>query len=336
MIPTDPLFNLQWHLLNTGQTGGTAGIDINVVDVWDEFTGQGVDVGIIDNGFDIVHRDLDGNYDTTRDLDLRDGDDDASAVDPGTSAQGGDNHGTQVAGVVGAEQGNDFGVVGVAYQATLIGYRIGFGNEFTLGDLVSALQQQVNVDVSNNSYGFGGFFTDDFGSIAFQGVANAIENAVTNGRDGLGTVFVFAAGNGFFEGDNVNYHNLQNSRHTIAVAAIEDDGSIAPFSTPGSALLVSAPGVEIFTTDRSGSAGDSTGDFFTGGADFFTVSGTSFSSPITAGVVALMLEANPGLGYRDVQEILAYSARQIDPSNPSWDVNGATNWNGGGLHVSDD
>ena len=47
MIPTDPLFSLQWYLLNTGQTGGTAGIDINVVDVWDEFTGQGVDIGII-------------------------------------------------------------------------------------------------------------------------------------------------------------------------------------------------------------------------------------------------------------------------------------------------
>ncbi|MCH8243269.1 MAG: S8 family serine peptidase, partial [Planctomycetes bacterium] len=197
MIPTDPLFGLQWHLRNTGQTGGTAGVDINVVDVWDEFTGQGVDVGIIDDGFDIFHQDLDGNYDTTRDLDLRDGDDDARAVDPGPSPAG-DNHGTQVAGLIGAEQGNDFGGVGVAYDATLVGYRIGFDDEFKFGDLVSALQQQVNVDVSNNSYGFGGFFTDDFaGRIANKQIqlAPALNDSVhqVTSEVWYATIFLFGA-----------------------------------------------------------------------------------------------------------------------------------------------
>ena len=59
-------------------------------------------------------------------------------------------------------------------------------------------------------------------------------------------------------------------------------------------------------------------------------------TPLVTGVIALMLQANPNLGLRDVQEILAYTARQTDPTDPTWQINDATNWNGGGLHVSND
>ena len=64
--------------------------------------------------------------------------------------------------------------------------------------------------------------------------------------------------------------------------------------------------------------------------------GTAFAAPLVSGVVALMLQANPRLGLRDVQEILAYTARQNDPLDPTWQINDAVNWNGGGLHVSND
>ena len=47
-VPSDPLFGSQWSLLNTGQTGGTPGIDINVVDVWDDYSGAGVVIGVVD------------------------------------------------------------------------------------------------------------------------------------------------------------------------------------------------------------------------------------------------------------------------------------------------
>ena len=70
--------------------------------------------------------------------------------------------------------------------------------------------------------------------------------------------------------------------------------------------------------------------------DVTFVSGTSFAAPIVSGVVALMLEANPDLGYRDVQEILTLSSHRIDPTSSSWETNGATNWNGGGNMVSHD
>lgn len=80
---------------------------------------------------------------------------------------------------------------------------------------------------------------------------------------------------------------------------------------------------------------DVTGEHGIGPHPFGTNSGTSFSAPIVSGVIALMLEANPLLGYRDVKEILAYSARLNDFEDPSWQVNGARNHNGGGLFTND-
>lgn len=70
--------------------------------------------------------------------------------------------------------------------------------------------------------------------------------------------------------------------------------------------------------------------------DFVSVSGTSFSTPMVSGVVALMMEANPGLGYRDVQQILAYSAAKPPGFHAGDQTNDARHWNGGGLTVSHD
>ena len=322
-IPTDPLFGLQWHLLNTGQNGGTPGIDINVVDVWEDYTGAGVTIGVVDTGIEYTHPDLLSNVNT--DIDHNAG---VSGSPDDASAQPGDNHATTVSGTIAATADNGTGVAGVAYGADIAGFRMDFGTDVE-SQIAENLWLQWGVDISNNSWGFDGFFYDDLNSPVFADSKAAIENAVSTGRDGLGTVFVFAAGNGREIGQDVNYHGFQNSPYTITAAAIDNSGVIADFSTPGAAILVSAPGVDIVTTDRVDDDGYVSGDYV-------SISGTSYSSPITAGVVALVLEANPNLGYRDVQEILAYSARQIDSGDPGWDINGATNWNGGGLHVSHD
>lgn len=84
------------------------------------------------------------------------------------------------------------------------------------------------------------------------------------------------------------------------------------------------------TTDRIGSYGYDVTDYTS------RFNGTSAATPIVSGVVALMLEANPNLGYRDVQEILALSARPIDAASPDWTTNRANTWNGGGFRVSHD
>ncbi len=332
----DPLYGFQWHLENTGQTGGTPGVDINVLPVWPDYTGAGVVVGIIDSGVQYTHPDLAANYDTTIDQDFLGGDFDPM---PDNSSSN-DAHGTAVAGVIAAAD-NGIGVVGVSPEATITGFRMGFGSEFTISQLDGALGRLRDVDIGNNSWGFGGFFSDDFNSSFFATSAANIADAVSNGRGGLGTVITFSAGNSRADGQDVNYHNFQNSRFTIAAAAIDDTGQVSSFSTPGAALLVAAPGEQIGTTDQTGADGfvpntarDIDPSNPNAHPDYTAISGTSFSSPITAATAALMLEANPSLGYRDVQEILAYSAVQTGTGD--WTYNGADNWNGGGLHVSHD
>ncbi len=326
-FPSDNLFSQQWYLYNYISVGNYnyRGLDINVVNVWDDYTGRGVLVGVLDDGFDYTHYDLNNNYDTTRDYDSINQDSDPFPVLTD------DNHGTAVAGIIAAEA-NGVGTVGVAFNAQITGIRAIPGST---NALINALSRLASFDVVNNSWGYTKSFVDNFYTIPQLG--QAIANAAANGRNGLGTAIVFAAGNSREEGDNTNYHNFQNSRYVISVAALDDDGWATSYSTPGASILVSAFGSEygsIVTTDRLGSAGysytDYTGDF----------NGTSAAAPQVSGVVALMLEANRNLGYRDIQEILAYSARRNDPNNYAgkfiWQYNGAKNWNGGGLHVSHD
>lgn len=323
-IPSDPFFSSQWYLYNP------SGLDLNVVNVWDDYTGQGVLVGVIDDGFDYNHSDLNDNYDTSIDYDYNDNDSNPF----GTSSN---SHGTAVAGIIGAEADNGIGGVGIAFKATITGFRA-ISSSNIIDATTNALWDSVYLDVVNNSWGFSpqgpiynGFF-DNFSSSSFSSTGAAIVNAVDNGRGGLGTAIVFAAGNHDAVGENTNYHNLQNSRFVTTVAAVKKDGYVTSYSTPGASILVSAFGSEpasIFTTDRTGSAGSTSGDYSA------TFNGTSAAAPMVSGVVALMLEANPNLGYRDIQEILAYSARQTGSSS-SYVTNGANNWNGGGLHVSHD
>ncbi|BBK39177.1 hypothetical protein STAQ_42550 [Allostella sp. ATCC 35155] len=309
LVPTDPLAGSQWHL-----------DAIDVKRAWDGYAGRGIKIGIVDDGFERTHPDLVGNYRTDLDYDARQGDSDAAAAS-------GDNHGTAVAGVAAATM-NNVGVAGIAWEADIVGLRIGYGSNGNIAQIATAFDRLTGVDVANNSWGYGGYFQDNFASSAFQTVASELQAAVTSGRGGLGTVVVFAAGNSRASGDNVNYHDFQNSPYVIAVAATDSSGAIAGFSTPGAAVLVAAPGVGIVTTDRLGGAGYVSGDYA-------SVSGTSFAAPVVSGVVALMLEANPRLGYRDVQEILAYSAQQ-PAAGGTWFTNGAGDWNGGGLRFNDD
>lgn len=316
-LPTDPLFAQQWHLLNTGQSGGPVRYDLHVTDVWDDYTGRGVTVGVIDNGVDHLHPDLDGNY----------------AVDPDFDAAYGSlraAHGTAVAGLIAAEAGNGLGGVGVAPDAGIVGFHaIGEGGSF--GALLEAMRSQADLDVSNNSWSYQVPFVDDLQGNAFRGFGQAMEAAAAQGRGGLGTVLVFAAGNAGREGDDTNYHGITSSRLGIAVGAVDADGAASAYSTPGASVLVSAfgsgvPG-DIVSTDVTGAAGSDPGDY-TG-----TFNGTSAAAPMVSGIAALMLEANPSLGYRDVQEILGCSARQTGPEG-GWQINGAGTWNGGGMHVS--
>ncbi|MCP5372752.1 MAG: S8 family serine peptidase [Hyphomicrobiales bacterium] len=308
VLPGDSGFTYQWHLWNP------SGVDLNVAPVWDDYTGAGVVVGVIDDGIHYNHPDLAPNYRSDIDWDARDNDADSLAGS-------GDSHGTAVSGVIAAEENNG-GLVGVAYDADLTMFRMGFGANGSQAQELAQMQNIAGVDVSNSSWGYNGYFYDNFDSPTFAAIGQAIEDAAANGRGGLGTVMVFAAGNEGGEGQNTNYHSYQNSPYEITVGALDSNGDAASFTTPGATVLVSAPGVGIYTTYPDPSY-------------YAVASGTSFSAPAVSGVVALMLEANPDLGYRDVQQILAYSAWNTDPTDPGWQTNGAADWNGGGLTVDD-
>ena len=361
-IPSDPLFAQQWHLRNT-----TPGLfDLNVIDVWEDYTGAGVEVAIIDDGVQRTHPDLDGNYSRGKDWDFRDNDTDPSGVD-------GDNHGTAVAGIIGANANNGIGGVGVAYGSTIFGFRINFDNTLvqrltTAINNASGITQTAGLnreaDVVNMSLSTYSYFDVGRNAAEMTALNTAINNAASLGRNGLGTILVKSAGNkrGNFDPDipnfNTNAMSWNANKHTISVAAVNQDGFVSNYSSPGASLLVSAFGTpgEVVTTDRVGGFGYNDtnngnpdapidGDPLTDLNYTSIFSGTSAAAPMVSGVVALMLEANPNLGWRDVQEILAYSARHVGTNVGSgisgseeyaWSFNGAKNWNGGGLHFSND
>ncbi len=349
-VPSDPLFADQWYLRNTGQSGGTAGMDVRVDGAWTDYNGSGVRIVVIDDGVFHDHPDLASNFDDSADRNLVSGTDDGMA-DPGFYS-----HGTQVSGFLGAPM-NGLGVVGVAYAASFSSYRVtGDDGGFDSDAIVLALESADAFDISNNSYG-SDFFQN---SVDTHG---ALELAATQGRDGLGTVNVFAAGNSRVQVMLSTHGYDQDSPYQINIAATDDDGRIGAFSSPGANVFVAAPGDQVIGNDGMKTPG------------FDLTLGTSFSAPIVSGVAALVIEANPGLGYRDVFEILGYSAYDTggsaltaadiyryvfgsesipDAAEPDlaaataaaaervtaypWTTvsNGAVDWNGGGLTVSHD
>ena len=317
-MPHDPLFSDQWHLKNTGQSGAKAGEDINVMPAWDQgFTGQGVVIGIVDDGLQYEHPDLSPNYRKDLSYDFNSGD-----SDPAPSYY--DKHGTSAAGVAAARD-NDTCGVGSAYRAGLAGLRL-IAFENTDADEAEALSYQYeNIHIYSNSWG------PDDDAMRLEGpgplALEVLEDGIRNGRGGLGSIYIWAAGNGLSRGDNINYDGYANSRFTIAVGAVDHKGIQASYSEPGAAMLVTAPSDSgyaggITTTDLLGSQGYDSGDC----RDDF--GGTSASAPLAAGVAALMLEANPNLSWRDVQHILVKTAVRNDPGDEDWILNG------GGLYVN--
>lgn len=339
-LPSDPLFAVQWHLLNTGTTpGAIAGFDINVVRVWPDYTGQGVLVTATEAGMDETHPDLIKNYRPDLSWNLATRQPGSAAAVPGDPAY---NHGTPVLGLIGATEGNGIGGVGVAWNSQLAMHLMDFNtfaDDLDISQVLFSAQQVIasQTDIWSNSWGLGGAPFYQTGNSA--AIHDMLRDVATLGRDGLGTITVFSAGNDSLEYYDTNYRPTSHQPYAITVGAIEQNGKPAIYTTPGSSVLISAPGsnpASIVTTDRQGEEGYNTtpgnqGDYTDQEGAFFN--GTSAAAPIVSGVIALLLEANPTLSYRDVQEILAYSAKRTHflPQPIDNTVNGAPDWNGGGL-----
>lgn len=325
-IPTDPRFAEQWFLNNTGQVpGALAGNDLNVTAVWPTITGVGVRVGVVDTGVLLTHEDLSGNIVSGEGHDFIDND---AVAMPGTSFE--NSHGTVVAGLIAAQR-NTVGGVGVAYGATIVPLRL-IGGDSTTQDTADALTWQQGaaeeVVISNNSWGPGDDGIDN-GAVNENPStveAVAIQNATAAGRGNKGTIFVWACGNGAGSADSCDRDGYANSRFVIAVGATNGDGKKARYSEMGSCVLVNAPVGDSAAQKALSSSCDPSNLSQINLYD--SAVGTSFSTPMVAGVIALMLEANPALTWRDVRDILAKTAAKNDPGDSQWLTNGAgLHWN---------
>jgi subtilisin family serine protease len=310
----DPLRARQWYLENTGQSGGTVGEDLRVVPAWSVTRGEGARIAVIDDALEVVHADLRANVAEGQSFSYRAGQRGSAYPLPCTLA---DAHGTAVAGIAAARDGNAIGGVGVAPRASLVGYDA--LSSSTDGDIADALTRASDVNhVYHNSWGSPDDRSLHRADPAFDA---AIEAGLAGGRGGLGSVYVFSAGNGGCDDlqrasgtcfdDDSNYDGYVNRRGVIAVCAVDHTGVRPAYGEPGANLTVCAPSAS--TARVAGITTTALRDEFR--SDF---SGTSASAPMVSGVVALMLAANPRLTWRDVPLILASTARQNDPGDPDW------------------
>ncbi len=309
-VPDDPFFFEQWYLNNTGQGGGTAGEDVNITSVWDTYRASSSEVvAIVDDGLEIGHEDLSDNLLDGESYDYVDGDTDPTAGD----------HGTSCAGVAAARGFNGQGITGAAPSAGLVGHRLlGPGAVATDANEADALTRNNGlIDIYSNSWGP----LDNGQRLEGPGplTESALEWGVANGRGGLGSIYVWAGGNGY-DYDNANYDGYANSRHTITVAASTNFGVRSSYSEKGANILVNAPSnggsLGITTTDRTGIDGYDPGDYTS------NFGGTSSATPLVSGIIALMLQANPNLTWRDVQHILIATAEHNDLGDTDWTLNG--------------
>lgn len=342
----DPLYEYQWHLNNEGQSEyvifeAVAGNDINVEPVWGMgYTGEGVTVAVVDQGVEINHPDLVGNIDIEKSWNYM-----TQSVDT-TPSNSENAHGTAVAGIIAAKGWNGIGGRGVAPEATLVSYNMLESQSVVDWSLpLESLTRGLDrVDIYNNSWGYiAGTLhpnPNELSSSLYLQFANQLAYGTIHGRGGKGAIYIKSAGNdrqAFVDDAWTNYWSAnfqpeQIERYMIVVGASDADGTYSWYSSPGANLLVNAPGGDtqpaylevdrhhIVTTDLTGNhqgydyldtnfidyhfdaLGNENYDYTN------RMNGTSSAGPNVSGVVALMLEANPALTWRDVRYILATTA----------------------------
>lgn len=409
----NPLGKYQWHLQNTGneafatpysfgvdettaqqKKSSAVGQDINVAKVLKDYclSGQGVYVAVVDTGIEMLHPSLRANVDSRPDesetwsRNFRTGGD---RFDPSPLPEDGPDHGTMVSGIIAMRSNLGFGGSGVAPRAQLNGYNIinndtqTFSNFYeSLGGSLSSYKNAI-FSMSYGMNNLGQVSTDEPTELAS---ISMYETGVRSLRNGLGAIYVKAAGNGFgsmgwasasacrsanqfglsCQNSSMNPDNTMTE--VITVGALNSFGKKTSYSTTGSSLWISAPGGEfsfdkawieekyknlgkapplwsnyrstigepaIVTTDVSGrQQGLARAINLNNVSEIFDIrnkfnaglvpendkfhytnsmNGTSSATPVTSGSIALILEANPNLTWRDVKYILAQTATKVDP-----------------------
>jgi len=310
--PNDTYFSKQWHLTQ-----------INAQYAWDTETASGKDVriAIVDTGVDLTHPDLNVLTNLGKDYigNLKGA--------PNTSGNGSDHegvpHGTACAGLAAAKTNNGMGVSASCWGCPIIPIRLisdSWKEYAGAGATLEALKYAVDNGAWVVSNSWGAQDTDRYGNCtsvpADNNSSQGVDYGRNNGRNGKGTIFLWAAGNSHC---NTNQNSFLKDNDFLTISALGQSGALESYSNYGTEIDISA-GAGNNTTDIQGNnygyacsaygclgSLDNNGDYTSG------MNGTSAATPVAAGAVALMLAANPDLTFSGAMNCIKSSARK--PSN---------------------
>ncbi len=321
-LPNDPQLGRLWGLINTGQSSsgdmpgqkGVAGVDVDAARAWEIQTGsRDVVIAVIDTGVDYTLADLGPNmWVNEAEKNGQAGvDDDGNGfiddihgydfVNNDGDPKDDQGHGSHVSGTI-AGNGNDgVGVVGVAWQARVMGLKfLSASGGGTLENAIKAIDYatQMGAKITSNSWGGGG---------RSEALYEAIERS-----NQAGILFVAAAGNSAANNDvNPGYPASYDNNNIISVAAIDNSGRMASFSSYGrTSVDVAAPGVNVLSTTPGG---------------FVSWSGTSMAAPHVSGVAVLLMSQEPNLTAHEVRERIIATARPLSAAKNKVSSGGIVN-----------
>ena len=308
----NPLYPQQYYLRNTGQNGGTSGVDINVEPAWKITNGRNdITVAVIDQGVE-EHEDLTGRvidgYTIGNTTGL------GRPQNENTLSEKG--HGQACAGIIAASN-NTIGIRGIASNVQILPVNIApysayldyWGNVIEFGSNIE-IARAINwawkrADILSCSWGGGNPSSD---------ITLAIDSARTYGRNGKGTVVVFASGNNWGHPNITDVSFPASVNGVITVGAVNNKGIIWGYSQRGASMDLVAPSGnvnlngDVRTTDRMGNLGYNNGNYMN------NFGGTSAACPQVTGIAALMLSVRPDLTEAQVRTTLQNTARDLGTS----------------------